>query len=153
MNVEDLRGKIDFGIITIREDEFEAALDRQPRFGSMAGRRWYNFGRIELPNGGEYLTAVVRCTEQGTGEAQAVANDLIEELRPRWLLVVGIAGGIPADEFSLGDVVVSTRIHDLSVESALQGGEREFALMGGPIHRAAAIIVANLAAMKEVLHG
>lgn len=39
MNVEDLRGVIDFGIITIREDEFEAVLDRLPRFGSTAGRR------------------------------------------------------------------------------------------------------------------
>ena len=72
MDLAEMKGQIDFGIITIREDEFEAALDRFPTYSRLAGRRQYNLSRVELPGGEAYLVAVMRCIEQGTGEAQAL---------------------------------------------------------------------------------
>ena len=36
------------------------------------------------------------------------------------MLVVGIAGGVPSHEFTLGDVVVSSRIPDFSVEAVIR---------------------------------
>jgi nucleoside phosphorylase len=50
----------------------------------------------------EYGVVIVRCLEQGQSSAQQIAHDLIEELDPRWLLLVGIAGGVPAEEYTLG---------------------------------------------------
>jgi nucleoside phosphorylase len=72
---------------------------------------------------------------------------VLEELEPRWILVVGIAGGVPSDELTLGDVVVSNRIVDFSVEAVLQDRAPEFALMGGPVAKEAAVILADLRAL------
>ncbi len=151
MRLADVQGKVDFGIITIREDEFEAVLTRFPAAGRVSGRRHYNLRRVELPGGGAYLGAVLRCIEQGNGEAQSAAHDLLEDLKPQWLLVIGIAGGVPSDEFSLGDVIVSTRVHDFSVEAVLQERKPEYALAGGPVEKDAAVLVANIPALKAEL--
>src|SRR5262249_60760982 len=108
------------------------------------GRRVYIFHRLDLPGGGAYLVAVLKCIEQGNAEALDAARDVFEELEPRWLLVVGIAGGVPSDELTLGDVVVSTRIVDYSVEVVLSDKAPEFALMGGPVAKEAAVVLADL---------
>jgi nucleoside phosphorylase len=147
MDVEQVNGRIDFGIITIREDENEAILDRLPKAGTVEGRRRYRIRRLPLPGGGAYTIAVVRCAEQGNTDAQGAAHDLISDLDPAFLLVAGIAGGVPAHEFSLGDVIVSTRIVDFSVEAVLQDRGREYALGGGPLHPDAAKIAADVRAM------
>ena len=151
LNVDNLVGKVDFGILTIREDEFEAVLNRFPPIGRVSGRRQYNISQVLLPDGGSYLIAVVRCIEQGTGEAQSAAHDLLEDLKPHWLLLVGIAGGVPSEEFSLGDVVVSTRVFDFTVEAVLQERQPEYALRGGPIDKDAASYAANLLGLKSEL--
>jgi nucleoside phosphorylase len=97
--------------------------------------------------------AVLRCTEQGNAEALDAARDLLEDVAPRWLLVVGIAGGVPSDDFTLGDVVVSTRIHDFSVEAVLQDRAPQYALAGGPLHKTATALAADLPARKARLAG
>src|SRR5262245_5179011 len=110
MNISDVKGRIDFGILTIREDEFEAVLHRLPALGIVAARRRYRIRRLPLGTDESYTIATLRCVEQGNTEALNTARDLLEDLDPRFLLVVGIAGGVPSYEFTLGDVIVSTRI-------------------------------------------
>src|SRR5688572_20162079 len=101
------KGKVDFGIITIREDEFAAVLQRVPeKIGTVSAHRRYRLRRLPLSAAESYTVAIVRCMEQGNGEAQDAARDLLEDLAPAWIFVVGIAGGVPAYEFSLGDVLV-----------------------------------------------
>jgi len=151
--VEAVKGTVDFGILTIREDEFEAVLERMPPQATVKGRRTYNLHRMELVEGGSYLVAIVRCIEQGNTETLDATRDLLEELAPRWLLVVGIAGGVPSEEWSLGDVVVSTRIVDFRVEAVLPEGEPEQAIGGGTVDKEAAAVLANLPAMKVALGG
>jgi nucleoside phosphorylase len=152
MQPSDLKGKVDFGIITIREDEFEAVLQRFPdRLGLVSGRRQYNLRRLAIGDGGEYTVAIVRCAAQGNGEAQQVANALLEELAPRWLLVVGIAGGAPAFEFTLGDVVVSTEVCDFNVGAVLKDGSHEYALQGWVTHPDARKHAVNLGAIEKEL--
>lgn len=142
------KGKVDFGIITIREDEFEAVLQRFPdKIATVSYQRRYRLRRLELNATEAYTIAVVRCIEQGNGEAHAVARDLLEDLAPSWLFVVGIGGGVPANEFSLGDVIVSTRIADFSVEAALKDHSREYAFANGPLHRDASKLAADIRAM------
>jgi nucleoside phosphorylase len=141
---------VDVGIITIRADEFTAVLQRLPeKQPPLTGRRRYRVRRLQLSDNEYYTIAVVRCVEQGNGEAQAAARDLLEDLGPTWLFVVGIAGGVPDNEFSLGDVIVSTRIADFSVESVLHDQSREYALAGGPVHPDVVKWVADIAAMTE----
>jgi nucleoside phosphorylase len=90
---------------------------------------------------------VLRCLEQGNTDAQAAARDLLDDLAPRFVLVVGIAGGVPSYELTLGDVVVSSRILDFSVEAVIRGKEREYALGGGPLHPDAARLAADVGSM------
>lgn len=154
MDIEELQGHVDFGILTVRDDEFRAVLRRfTERLGDgcARGRRVYNVRTLQFSGGGAYTLAIVHCIEQGNGEAQHVARDLLEDLAPRWLLVVGIAGGMPSLEITLGDVVVSTHILDFSMEALLEGGVFEHAVTGGSVHHDAAIVAANLPALDDEL--
>ena len=141
------RGTIDVGILTIREDENDAVLRRFTKLAIEERRRRYRIRSLALPDGREYRLAVLRCVDQGNADAQAAAHALLEDLAPRFVLVVGIAGGVPSDEFTLGDVVVSSRIVDFSVEAVIRGKEREYALGGGPLHPDAAKLAADVRAM------
>jgi nucleoside phosphorylase len=142
------KGQVDFGIITIREDEFEAVLQRFPeKIETVSCQRRYRLRRLQLSPSQAYIIAIVRCIEQGNGEAQAAARDLLEDLDPSWVFVVGIGGGVPANEFSLGDVIVSTHIADFSVEAVLKDQSREYALAGGSLHRDASKLVADIRGM------
>jgi WD40 repeat protein/nucleoside phosphorylase len=143
---------VDVGILTIREDELRAVLEMFPtKVVTVQGaHRQYTLRHAEAGNGERYTITVLRQVEQGLGETQTVARDLIEDLHPRLILVVGIAGGLPSDDLTLGDVVLSTQIHDFTVEARNAGPEVTYAT-GNPIDQAIANVVADLANHNDVL--
>ena len=144
---------VDIGIVTTRDDEFRAVLAVFPdKLGNLQGaRRPYTLRQADVGDGARYRIAVLRLTEQGQGEAQDAVRDLIEDLAPRLVLVVGIAGGRPSDDVKLGDVVVSTRIHDFTIEAREAGQATTYDVTGGPIDKVLAALVANLAAREDEL--
>jgi hypothetical protein len=152
LNIADVKGKVDFGIITIREDEFKAVLDRLPTESYTTGRQSYALSRLKTSNDDEYLIASVRCLEQGNLAGQAVAQKLIEDLNPQWIIVVGIAGSVPEPDYTLGDVLLATRLHDFCVSARLPGENKEyieeFASKGGPMHPAIQDLLALLPAIE-----
>lgn len=154
-NIAELKNKIDFGIITIREDEFEAVLQRLPFEELVAGRQRYAISRLKTVSEDEYVIASVRCLEPGTGQAQDVARTMIDELNPQWILLVGIAGSIPDYEHTLGDVILASRVHDFSVSAILENSgqevRQEFASGGGPMHQDVQTLLAALPALNLVL--
>ena len=115
--------RADVAIITTRADKFEAVLKRfspnKPQKGSSG--RTYGICQVKTRDEKNCNVALVRCSEEGSDASQQVTNDIIRDLDPYILLVVGITGGVPDDEFTLGDVIISSRIHNLNV-SALQAG-------------------------------
>jgi len=113
--------------------------------------RQYILRYAEVATGERYTVAILRQVEQGTGEAQHAARDLIEDLAPRLVLVVGIAGGLPSHDVTLGDVVLGTRIHDYTVEAVKAGQEATYAATGGPIDMAIAAAVVALAGREDEL--
>ncbi|MCI0741817.1 MAG: hypothetical protein L0Y72_22515 [Gemmataceae bacterium] len=147
MLLKDVRGRVDYGIITILEDEFNAVLDRLPERSTVSGNQFYEFSRVPVDGGGERGVAVVRCPSQGQAVAQSVAGQMIRELEPSVLLLVGIAGGVPSDDFSLGDVLLASRVHDFSVTAALQGGTSQLNVGGGPVHKSVEKLLAHLPAL------
>jgi nucleoside phosphorylase len=155
LNASELKGKIDFGIITIREDEFESVLNRLLTEALIKGRQTYALSRLQTENEDEYLIASVRCPEQGNAQGQTVAHNLIEELDPQWILVVGIAGSVPDDDHTLGDVLLATRLHDFSVSASLEDADQQtsqqFAIKGGPMHPAVQTLLAALPALAPFL--
>lgn len=152
IDIQDL-DPIDFGIITIREDEYLAVFDRLKPKNSADGRRSYDVGSIQTDNGDLYKFALIRAIGQGEGTAQNVARDLIEDLHPQWLLLVGIGGAVPSPDFTLGDVVCATKVHDFSVRAVREGSLDTFASSGGPMHRAVENVLARLPGIERHLVG
>lgn len=148
-------GRVDIGILTIRDDEFRAVLDAFPQKAGVGvhkgASRQYILRHADVATGERYTVAILRQVEQGTGEAQHVARDLIDDLAPKLVLVVGIAGGLPSDDVTLGDVVLGTRIHDYTVEAVKVGHEVTYAATGGPINQAIAAAVVALAGREDEL--
>lgn len=144
---------IDVGILTIREDEFRAVLQAFPdAHGIYKGRhREYALRTADAGHDARYRLAILREVEQGNGEAQEAARDLIDDLQPSLLLVVGIAGGLPSDDISLGDVVLATRVLDFSLEARKFQESPTYNVGGGPIAKSIAAGVANLGAREAEL--
>lgn len=142
----------DFGIITIREDEFKAVASRfklTPQRG--ASGRNYGISQIQTRDGKNRTVAIARCAEQGPQAAQQLANEMINDLSPSLLLVIGIAGAVPDTDLTLGDVVVSSRIHDFGV-NAYKPGEIQWDVRGG-IHPYVSDIVSSLPMYETELEG
>jgi nucleoside phosphorylase len=145
--------QVDFAIITIRPDEFTAVLQRfpqKPQKGSSG--RTYGISQVQTKTGQNCIVAIVRSSEQGNDAAQKIANDMINDLNPQILLVVGIAGGVPSDDFTLGDVIISTRIDNLNVSKRYEDGREEFDIRGG-IHPGISDITASLLLYQMELEG
>lgn len=147
VDLASFKGKIDFGIISIREDEFLAVLEHFAPDRYAMGSQRYEIGRVRTNGDGYYTVAAVRCVEQGQGHAQKVATDLIRDLEPRWLLVVGIGGSMPSIDFTLGDVVCATRVHDFSVRAVKEGTTDTYSAGGGPMHPEIQRLLASLPAI------
>lgn len=152
-NVPDsgsVEGKqVDFAIIAIRDDELEAVLKFfGPCEQRKGARRNYSVASVTTKSGRFFKVAVLRSHEQGHAAAQAAASDVISDLNPKWIILVGIAGAVPESEFSLGDVVVAGRISDFSVTAALSDGSKEYATHSAPAHKAVQDLVSRFVPLK-----
>jgi len=134
-----LRGTIDVGIIALGADERAALALRLP------GRR------AEVGDADTYDVRDVgpACRVALVGSA-AEAVALLDDLDPRWIFVVGVAGGVPAEELGLGDVLVSTSVLDHGVEAVLDDGTRAYA-HALAMHPDAVALAADLGARREAL--
>jgi nucleoside phosphorylase/uncharacterized SAM-dependent methyltransferase len=129
--------KADIAIITIREDEFKAVRERfQTTRLQMPSGRTCLIGEITTddPYHYHYTIAIARAIGQGNDASQRLAHDIIQDLDPQLLLVVGIAGGIPHNEFTLGDVIVSTHIVNSNVDAKNADGTTDYMMAGNSPH-------------------
>lgn len=145
---------IDIVIITIREDEYRAVLDRVPDRRLIHGRnRTYSGGVINKAEGGQYTVAVLRALEQGPNAAQDATWDAIDDLDPRLIVVAGIGGAVPDTEFTLGDVVIASRLHDFTVAAFKEGVAPSFVNQGGPMNKDIQNLLALLPDLDSQLAG
>lgn len=152
LNIVKLRNTIDIGIITIREDEFEAVLNRFPKRQFVKGTGCdYHYTEVATNKNILMRVVITRSPEQGQSAAQALASSMISDLAPKWIFVVGIAGGLPASEFTLGDVLLSQRMHDFAVSAAIEGKSPSFQDMGGPMSLEVEKLVTGLKGLREHL--
>jgi len=151
MKTTTIKGTIDFAIITIRDDEYRAVLQRLPTAEFFDAERRYSLSQVTLPSGETRSVVVVRTSEQGEGEAQNAARDLIEDLDPDWLVLTGIAGAVPSMDFTLGDVVLANRLYDFTIEARREDLPPEYSIAGGPMHKATENLLTVLSAHE--LHG
>ncbi|XXT22079.1 AAA family ATPase [Sorangium sp. So ce429] len=130
--------------MTFREDELEAVLERFPRETTLSRGRIYNISRLPLEGGESYTVAVTRCVvDLPSGDAAGAVDELVQDLAPSLLLIVGIAAGMPSDEITLGDVVVATVVAKAS-RVAMRGPQ---SLRVEPMHKDVLKWASNLPAM------
>lgn len=153
IQASELRGKIDFGIITIIQEEHEAVLKRFTKKDVVKGRQEYILSYVYLGNNEKYSIVIIRCPEPGTGRAQKVTTNLIEDLDPQWLVVCGIAGAIPSNDYSLGDVILATRLQDLRIRAVDELDGNQPSGFSTPMHERILSFVANLRAREDEIKG
>ena len=86
------------GIVTIKEEEYEALLDKFAPSETIPGtNRDYDVASIETSRG-QCRVAITRCAQQGNAHAQNTATEMLNDLKPAFILVVGIAGGMPTPD-------------------------------------------------------
>lgn len=144
----------DIAVITVRQDEFTAMLGRLPGYKQTTGRSWdYQCATVAAGAAGSLNIAVGRLLDQGSLSAQMLATAMILDLNPKWILVVGIAGAIPAADYSLGDVLLSQRVHDFTVAAKAEGRPLEVQDLGGPMHPDVERLLSSIPANKTLLAG
>lgn len=143
MHVDALKGQVDAVILTIRKDEDQAVAALLGKLEATTGGRSYRIAKIA---GAErtLTIALLRLPEPGNGPAQDAARDAIVELAPRMLVLVGIAGAVPAAEFTLGDVMAATRIVDMRVQALVPNGPPELEVRGERVDKALSDRLNNL---------
>lgn len=108
---------VDILIVTVLPDEYAAMLrmlsNARPVQGTPDNPTLYGWrlGTIAHDHGGAYRVALALTGRAGTVAASQAVVHSVQRWRPRYVLLVGIAGGLPTDGCALGDVVVSTEIY------------------------------------------
>jgi len=118
---ENLEMKVDFVIITALTDEFNAVIKRFSSAKKIHNRK-YQMYSCEFPtakksdhsHGKPYHLLIACQSEMGQIHAAALSTSLCEQYKPKYVLMVGIAGG-KSDEkrpIKLGDVIISKTLID-----------------------------------------
>lgn len=103
--------KILIGVVVALPIELNAVLNQFNHKPIRHGSRTYYVGQIDS-NLEHYNIAVIRSSHPGNTPAAIVTRDLIRDLNPKYIILIGIAAGYDDDGLKLGDVVVSDSIFD-----------------------------------------
>ena len=123
---------IDFVIITALEEEREAVLSKLPFAKKLPPSnedvRVYYYSQIpvHLSDGSfdTYDIIILSPLDKGRVEASTATSDAIRRWQPRFVLLVGIAGGINDAGISLGDILISNQIVDYSLQKIQEDGAK-----------------------------
>ncbi len=119
---------VDFIIVTPLAEERDAVLDQLGNYRriptSEQDIRVY-FGAdlpVTFPDGSEasYRIVVMPLLDMGRVEAANATADAIRRWQPRYVLLVGIAGGLAKAEVKLGDVLIADQVADYELQKLEQ---------------------------------
>jgi nucleoside phosphorylase len=118
------RPPVDFVIVTALEEERDAILGKLPGYQRLDpfndDIRVYFSSNLPatFPDGstGTYHIVVMPLLDMGRTQATAATGDAIHRWNPRYVILVGISGGVAENDVKLGDVLVSTQIVDYELQ-------------------------------------
>lgn len=122
----------DFLIVTALEEERDAILNKLPNYKQLPPSeesvRFYYSADIStrFSNGTVdiYTVAVVMLLNMGRVEAAIATGDAIRQWNPRYVIMVGIAGGISESNVRLGDILVSDQVVDYELQKITSTGPK-----------------------------
>ena len=123
---------VDFVLITALREELAAVLAKLPRHRRLPPTaediRIYYWSEIEtlFADGSTYKYSIIILSLLGMGRLDAAnaASDAIKRWNPRYVLLVGIAGGLAANKVRLGDVLISEQVVDYELQKFNPRGSR-----------------------------
>lgn len=101
---------VDFLIITALPEEFNAVKKRFNDVHSVDDIAY--FATVDCRNNRKYRLILACQLYSGQLDAAALTSTLCERHKPRYVLLVGIAGGNKNEEVKLGDIIIAKRIED-----------------------------------------
>jgi hypothetical protein len=125
-------GSVDFVLVTALEEERDALLAKLPGTSRLNPSeddvRVYYWSQLPVTfsNGltGFYNIIVVQPLRMGRVEAANATSDAIRQWQPRYVGVVGIAGGVAENGVTYGDVLIPDQVADYELQKITpQGAE------------------------------
>ena len=125
-----LDSKVDFVLVTALPEERDAVLEKLPGYRQLPPvhddiRTYY---QVDLPitfsdsSTGQYRMVVMCLLGMGRVQAATATADAIRRWRPRYILLIGIAGGIAARNVQIGDILISDQIVDYELQKLTPQG-------------------------------
>ncbi len=126
----NIQAPVDFVIVTALEEERDAVLRQLSSYQQLPPTdddvRVYFASElpVSFPDGasGAYSVVVLPLLGMGRVDAANATSDAIRRWQPRYLLLVGIAGGISDQEIGLGDVLISDQVVDYELQKITDNG-------------------------------
>ena len=126
------RPPVDFVIITALEEERDAVLAQLPEPRQLPPSREdvrvYHWATVPAPFAEDpdhrYRVVVTSLLNMGRVEAANATGDAIRRWQPRYVLLVGIAGGIAESDVKLGDILVSDQVVDYELQKITTDGPK-----------------------------
>ncbi|MDQ3706136.1 MAG: 5'-methylthioadenosine/S-adenosylhomocysteine nucleosidase [Chloroflexota bacterium] len=125
-----VQSPVDFVIITALREELAAVLTKLRAYRRLPPMRHdvriYYWSEVEtaFSDGSKHKYNVIVFSLLGMGRVEAAnaTNDAIKQWRPRYILLVGIAGGLAVNNVKLGDILVSDQVVDYELQKLTDEG-------------------------------
>jgi len=122
--------RVDFVLVTALAEERDAVLDKLPGCRKLPPTKddILTYFQAELPltfPGGEtgaYQTIIVPLHKMGRVQAATATTEAITRWHPRYIVLVGIAGGMAAQGISIGDILIADQIVDYELQKITAQG-------------------------------
>lgn len=123
VNMTEINLAPDFFILNIIEKEFEAASSVFSLSGPVKheGKDYYQ-GTISGPDGKKYSLVCFQAYDPGNAGSSGATAAILQHFKPKFFLLVGIAGGVKnRKNLELGDVVVSKLVKYYGLKKETKG--------------------------------
>ncbi|MEZ4732003.1 MAG: effector-associated domain EAD1-containing protein [Caldilineaceae bacterium] len=121
---------IDFVLVTALPEERDAVLEKLPGYSQLppAADDIRTYFHAELPvtfpdhSEGRYRIIVMCLLGMGRIQAVTATTDAIKRWHPRYIVLIGIAGGIAARNVKVGDILIADQIVDYELQKLTPEG-------------------------------
>lgn len=123
------RRDVDLAILTVLPEEYEAVVkvlsSHRPFPGTLEQPNQFGWelGEVDAPGRGRpYRVVVALIGSAGNVSSTTATQQTLSVWQPRYVLLVGIAGGFPVDDLAQGDVLVSNVVWDYEYGRLTEAG-------------------------------
>ena len=127
-----LPDSVDFVLVTALAEERDTVLDKLPGYRQLPPTKddIRTYFQTDLPvtfpdnSTGRYRAIVMCLLGMGRLQAGMATADAIRRWHPRYVILVGIAGGIAARDIQIGDILISDQVVDYELQKLTPEGPK-----------------------------